>query len=493
MRPRPQSNISRSLRSQSCLATAILLAAILPPQTASAAPPQNFLPVGPASRISQTYWDSASLVRTGDRVSFDGLSVRVVHMFGPSGAQAQGSLEGELTHYTVSCGLRILHEDRAQTRYGADGAPQSPLRRDGDLDQILGPEANLLPVIAAACAGDPAPSRTGFASIKAIMDAAKTQLDLGPSALPINPRQAPQTPPAWATQAHRFIRTAAGDADDAQVFLDSASSIHRGDRAEALVLVVLNRQHPWSSGAATVVLRRVEADCRRRTLHIAAQAIWSRFGEFQESQDAPFGSPKLKGSASIDSQVEAACGPPSQGDLPQSYVSIDDAVAWARHEAHKEEAGLGPTCFWAQAGAINQKGYLAAFWEAWPDQRPLFKPEFIAPLLAACHVPPEGSRKALDAINAYAAQRGALQVLENLSHKAVDEAAIQQAWSGLSRADRGRYAQTFEGYTQADLRWRLDLIASLAGRLGLGASNTTAATQRALDSYLSDQVKLEDD
>lgn len=379
---------------------------------ASAAASQYF--VVKADEFQVIFWNTASIRRGPDAITFDALSYEV-----PFSRTGANDLKEHAFSVRVSCGLRAIWRtgDTGPARVGMPtGSPR--FMTSSDAFQKI---TNHL------CAGGVTNNDgLGRDALRATAEQIVSRwnpprpplppLPYPPSSPPPPPLPVPPIPalpkwedvPAWVDQIHRFT-SIRNDQADARAYVDRTSVLREGDIATGLGLTLLGAETPRGGPSE---MRLTRYDCGQKTLSVQARIIWDATGRLQVLTNAPE-PPRAQGESPVTAaEISTACGAPRPAP-PRHWTS---SCAWD---------ALSPS---QRAGWIGNRNRFA----------PVLYGE-MRQLLTTCHVPLEDEGELVQALRQRAIQYGGLQHLL-FRREASFETRMLSAMKAIAPEDRQRLA-----------------------------------------------------
>lgn len=480
---------SMTMTRAAALAAATAAALAAPAQADEPAPAHDYVRLEKPFGVVG-FWDRLSVRREGDVLSFDILNFNHSYSFG-AGPKPTADLRADSRTYRVSCGLRAVLDEVSTEVYaaGAITRPRTWRTSHSDAD-FLGAKSNLTPLVDKLCEGAAPAGAAGLPglaeAVAVAMAEAPPPLD-GVPAIPIGVRQPDPAPAPWMAEdaARRFVPVALADPEGAQLFVDQAGQLRRGERVETLTLSLLgaDAQRRASAHADVVVLRKVRYDCKARSAAVLAQAGWNRHGEFTGEDQTPLAARTAGQSPILAAEIAAACARPDKAAV--AYPGVDAAWAHAR-------ALLPPPpppawrvdCVWNARPAEARSGALAA----WPERGPAAQALTARLPLAldACQVPGHDDSLARSRFAVELKRRGALAALAR-AH-GLTEARLDGAWRGLPWRDRQRLVRMLRTHDAQDRWFKEELVYNLGRALGVDDADARAW----LADYLDGQATLEE-
>ena len=400
-------------------------------------------PAPPASgvvRLGVTLLDAASLVRDGDTVRFEALSISKTIGHYMSGNQEVGPPEGIVVfntqRYQASCGWRTQRNIFTPVAPYIPGERFQPFALQPQFlqDAFLAPFSQFTTALDRTCEGRSLNTAKGFTSVAAAVDAWKDNFSALPTAVPRIVGRPPAAPSIEVAPSARFRAIATDRSNGNTLFLNLSSVIRDGQSAtgQSLALLGPNAQRFSGEYAAVVALRNVQYDCAARTMTVTVQADWDRDERFAGETLAAFAPRSAKEASVIETEIETACGtvpPPAGAD----YSSIQEAWHAIRDSWPPSWLESWLPCLWNHASPDSTNAYVA-HWTGASDAQLFRPPEAeMQPLSVACGIPREYADLAFVKLRYYATERAALS---RLAGRDLDDAKILAAWRGQGWTER---------------------------------------------------------
>ena len=460
-------------------------------------PPHNFVnvdltvpapapPAPGASRLSVALLDAASVVHSGDRVTFDALTISKTFGLYMSGIRSDGPPEGTIVfnteRYQASCGWRTIHMIALPAAPYQAGARYQPFAYQpvSLQDTFLEPFSEFTVAVDKICEGRPPGAARGFGSAAEAVAAWQDDFGALPPpprmvAMPAPPRMVPAPPPIPKSgdgePAQRQFRSIATDAATGNaLYLDAASVVRDGAAATAQSLVLLgpDAQRFAGEGVGVAALRTVRYDCAAHTMTVIAEEVRDRDERVVVTTHTAF-APRGAGEGQvIKSEIDAACGNAPPPDNP-AYSSV--LAAWhAARDTLGAAADGGVVALFVEPHSAGKPGRLYRAMDRRAERKAVSGSagRIRPPLLAACAIAPAYADFALDKLRFYANERAALQ---KLTARKLDEATILAAWRGLGWTERLLRDHAFHSGVENDIQDRLTFQNSFSISLGLSSAD----------------------
>ncbi len=468
----------------------------------------TFLPVGDqaASGGPNLFLGTDTVTRDGDTLAFDLLVITrflgfQIRRNGSAATETvPGATVGSLQRVAINCGWRTVAQSPPSVAYDEEGRAVTDSGRQG---LVLTGVGLLIPGDALAeaadrwCDADPRPQTAGLRDVAAAMSLAAYGTQGPPPAgapsappppLMIAPVRPPPAPPAWTGEGapHRFVLVGCSGGLDNLLFIDRASRVRSGRTVTGLTLVLLGAEAHRAQGdvqlwRSVAAVRRTTYDCVDKTLRIEAQAAWDRLGGFQRAVEAPGATRRAQESPIVAAEIRAACLDREAHGVT-AYGGLDEAWAWSESPWPARGDPWKVDCAWADLPQ-NVRSGLKNTWAVAPEASiDVVRKQPLDPVIAACGAPAGADSR--QALLTYAVEQGALAALQR-SHP-LDTPRLKAAWSGVSWADRRRFARAIVSFSVEGRRFQDHLVAILGAVLGLRSPDEYAW----LKAFLAAEVEL---